>query len=529
MEKGGKMSNIKDKTLGGFQKLGKAILLPIAILPVAGLFLGIASALSSKAAIVTYPFLDNTILQGILKIMNSVGAGVFNALPLIFAVGIAVGLAKKDKGVAGLAAVVGYFSLIVTINAILSITGQLAGLDVDPKSVGQGLQYGIMTLQMGVFGGMLAGIFTSIVHNKYYNLKLPEVLAFFGGSRSVPIITSFVGVFFGIIMFFVWPLIGDLIVYFGSFVTKLGVLGGFLYGILLRTFYLFGLHHVFYLPFWTTAAGGTLEIAGQGYEGFQNIFLAQLSDPDTVKFFRNIALFNSGRYFHFMFTLPAACLAMYKAIPDLGKRKKTYGFLLSIALTSFITGVSEPISYALLFANPLLFVLEALLFAINFLIAGILNITIGSTFSAGLVEFLLFGVFQGQAKTGYLTLLATGIPMAIVSYYMFYFTIKKLDAKTPGRENELEEVEIKGEYDKLKVDKILLGLGKLENIVELDNCATRLRVIVKNEKIINKKLLKETGALNVLIRGTNIQIIYGPTVNMIKNDIEDYISDLNLS
>jgi maltose/glucose PTS system EIICB component len=525
--------SIKEKSIGNqsfglAQKLGKAILLPIATLPVAGLFLGIAAALTNGAVIKAYPVLGTTALQAFLKILNAIGNGVFTALPLIFAVGIAVGLAKADKGTAGLAAVIGYFVLITTINALLTVTNKLPAQGVDPRAVGQGAQFGIMTLQMGVFGGVLAGMYTAWVHNKYYKLRLPEFLAFFGGSRSVPIITTVVGAVFGVIMFFVWPIIGNAIAAFGSLASNLGIFGAFLYGLLLRTLYIFGLHHVFYLPFWTTAAGGTAVVAGKTIQGWQNIFLAQLADPNTTHFFGNIALYNSGRYIHMLFTLPAICLAMYHAIPDMKKRKQTLGFIVSIALTSFITGVTEPISFALLFANPILFVAEALLFAVAFLITAITGTTIGSTFSAGLIEYLLFGVLQGNSKTGFIWIIIIGIPYAIATYFIYRFLITKLNAKTPGREgdNEDDEMNVQTSYQSGQAKDIIAALGGMNNIEDIDNCATRLRVNVKKIAEVNIEALKKTGAVNALVRGKNIQVIYGPKVNIIRVEIDEYIESL---
>ncbi|HHW01307.1 MAG TPA: PTS transporter subunit EIIC [Thermoanaerobacterales bacterium] len=524
-----KDSKLGNQAFGLAQKLGKAILLPIAILPVTGLFLGIASALTNGAVVKAYPVLASPTLQAFLKILNAIGNSVFAALPLIFAVGIAVGLAKADKGTAGLAAVVGYFVLITTINALLAVTNQLPGQGVDPRSLGQGAQFGIMTLQMGVFGGVLAGIYTAWVHNNFYKLKLPEYLAFFGGSRSVPIITTIVGGVFGVIMFFVWPAIGNAIAAFGTFASHLGIFGAFIYGLVLRTLYIFGLHHVFYLPFWTTAAGGTAIVAGKTVQGWQNIFLAQLADPNTTHFFRNIALYNSGRYIHMLFTLPAICLAMYHSISDKKKRKQTSGFIISIALTSFITGVTEPISFALLFANPILFAGEAILFALSFLATAIVGVTIGSTFSAGLIEYLLFGVFQGNSKTGFIWIIILGIPFAIVTYFLYKFLIIKLNAKTPGREgdNEDDEMSIKSSYQSGQAKDIIAALGGMNNINDIDNCATRLRVNVKKIAEVNIDALKKTGAHNTIIRGNNVQVIYGPAVNLIRVEIDEYINSLS--
>ncbi|MBM7542036.1 PTS transporter subunit EIIC [Amphibacillus cookii] len=522
---------MKDQLVEFGQRLGKAILLPVAILPVAGLLLGVSAALSGDAVVQTYPILDNTALQAILRIMNAAGSGVFNALPLIFAIGIAVGLARREKGAAGLASVVGYFVLIITINALLDITGQLATADIDPRLVGQGAQFGIMTLQMGVFGGILAGIITGLVHNRFYNIKLPEFLAFFGGSRFVPILNTLVFLIVGSIMFILWPFIGNAISAFGEFATGLGTFGAFLYGLMLRTLYLFGLHHVFYLPFWTTAAGGTLEVGGEMYEGFQTIFLAQLSDPNTTQFFGNLALFNSGRYFHMMAGMIGIVLAMYKTIPKGPKRKATSGFLLSIGLTAFITGVTEPISFALLFASPILFIAEAILFASSFVLASLFNITIGSTFSAGLVEFLLFGVFQGNDKTNYLWIILLSIPVMFVYYFVFKKLILKLNAKTPGRDDEEitdEEKKLNAKYETGQAHYIVEGLGGFDNITDIDNCATRLRVSVKKPDQIDAEALKKTGAMNTVVRGKAIQVIYGPKVNIVRTDIDEYIDKNNI-
>ena len=522
----GKVS-LKDNLFSLGQQLGKAIMMPISILPVAGLLLGISAALSSGAAIKAYSVLDNAALQGLLKLMNAVGNGVFAALPLIFAVGIAAGLAKNEKGSAGLSAVVGYFVLLTGTGAFISIFGKGAPAGADIRLYGQAVQFGIKTLNMNVFGGVLAGIVTGVVHNKYYKTKLPDVLAFFGGSRFVPIVNTIVFMIISLIMVFVWPAIAAMIAYFGVLTQGLGIFGAFIYGLVLRGFYVLGLHHVFYLPFWTTAAGGTLEVGGKVIEGWQNIFLAQLADHNTVRYFSNIALYNSGRYFHMIFTMPAICLAMYTAIPKGPKRKATFGFLFSIGLTSFLTGVTEPISFALLFALPLLFVAEAVSFAISFVIAAIAKITIGSTFSAGLVEFLLFGVFQGNSKTNYIWILILGIPIFIVNYFLFKFLIEKLNAKTPGREDDEEqEKSLKGKYTSGEAKTIIEALGGMENIADLDNCATRLRVSVKKLDKVNIDMLKQTGAHNVVTRGKNLQIIYGPTVNLIRTEIDEYVATL---
>lgn len=513
------------------QQLGRSIMLPIAVLPVAGLFLGISAALSSGPVKAAYPVLANTTLQAVLLIMNAVGNGVFTALPLIFAIGIAVGLAKGEKGVAGLSAVVGFFAMNTTLNAILVITKVLpVAAGVDQRLLGIGSSYGILTLQMGTFAGILVGIITAIVHNKFYKTKLPDVLAFFGGSRFVPIVNTFVFVIVGAIMYFVWPPIGQSIASLGKWVANLGILGAFMYGLILRSFYIFGLHHVFYLPFWTTAVGGSLMVGGKMVDGFQNIFMAQLADPNTTQFFRNVALFNSGRYIHMLFTMPAICFAMYRAIPTKEKRRAAFGFIFSIAFTCLVTGVTEPISFALLFASPILFGMEVITFALGFVAAALANITIGSTFSAGLIEYFLFGVMQGNAKTNFLLVIVIGIPFAVLNYFAFKFVIEKLNLKTPGRDDEEiteSEKNLSSNYDSSMAAAVINGLGGIANIVSIDNCATRLRVTVLDETKIEKGILKTTGANAVVIHGKQIQAIYGPKVINIRMDVDDYIASLN--
>lgn len=518
--------SFKEEFVGLGQRLGKAILLPISILPVAGLFLGISTALSSGAVVANYPILNGAYIKAVLLVMNSIGNGVFSALPLIFAVGIAIGLARAEKGSAGLSAVVGYFVLLTSTGAMLRIGGDIPSAGADIRLFGQAMQYGFQTLNMNVFGGIVAGIVTAFVHNRFYKTRLPQFLAFFGGSRFVPIVNTFIFIPVGFVMYLIWPSIASALVHLGQITQGLGLLGSFLYGLILRSFYVIGLHHAFYLPFWTTAAGGVLEVGGKMIEGWQNIFLAQLADPHTTKFFANIALYNSGRYFHMLFGLPAVCLAMYRTIPDSARKKATAGFLFSIALTSFVTGVTEPISFALLFASPFLFVAEALLFACSFVVAALAHITIGSTFSSGIIEFLLFGVFQTNAKTNWIWIVIWGIPLFFVYYYVFKFLILKLNARTPGRDDEVvtdEEKNFRGGYAAGSAHKIVVALGGLANIAELDNCATRLRVTVKSLENVKLDDLKQTGAMNTFVRGKNLQVIYGPTVNLVRVEIDEYI------
>ncbi|WP_063657892.1 PTS transporter subunit EIIC [Candidatus Arsenophonus triatominarum] len=501
------------------QRFGKSFMLPISVLPAAGLLLGIGGALSNPNTIQAYPFLDVAWLQGIFTIMASAGSVAFANLAVLFAVGVAVGLAKGDKGTAGLASLLAYLVMNATINALLKLTGALVATNL--SSVGQGMALGIQTLETGVFGGVVVGLVTSLLHNRYNKIALPQSLGFFGGSRFVPIISSLVAMLIGAAMTVLWPHFQKLIFGLGGLVDATGYLGTFLYGFILRMLGPFGLHHIFYLPFWTTALGGSELVNGQLIEGTQRIFFAQLADPTVQQFYVGTSRFMSGRFITMMFGLVGACLAMYHtAKPE--NRKRVAGLLLSAALTSFLTGITEPIEFSFLFIAPALYVIHALFDGLAFMIAHILHITIGQTFSGGLIDFMLFGVLQGEAKTHWLYVPMIGIPWFFLYYFTFRVLIKRFNFKTPGREDETVEgamVEA-GERPQL----IITALGGKENIVELDCCATRLRITLSDGTKLDENGLKATGARAVVIRGNGVQVIYGPHVTIIKNEVEELLA-----
>ncbi|MFD2831388.1 PTS transporter subunit EIIC [Corticicoccus populi] len=508
------MKNIFSKA----QSFGKSFMLPIAILPAAGLLLGIGGALSNPNTISAYPFLDIGWLQNMFSIMASAGNIVFANLPILFAVGVAVGLARNDKGTAGLAAVIGFFIMHATINAMLIITGSLE--EENLATVGQGMTVGIQSLETGVFGGILVGILASILHNKYYKINLPQFLGFFGGSRFVPIITSLFSIGLGIIMYFIWPPIQSLIFSAGDLVTGTGVIGTFFFGFILRLLGPFGLHHIFYLPFWQTGLGGTLEIGGQIIQGTQNIFFAQLADPDVQQFYEGTSRFMSGRFITMMFGLLGACLAIYHTAKPQNK-KIVGGLMLSAGLTSFFTGITEPIEFSFLFVAPLLYVIHAFFDGLAFMMADIFNITIGQTFSGGFIDYILFGVLQGNDKTNFIYVIPIGILWFFIYYFIFKFLIKKMNLKTPGREDKEQTVLVDADEKTLTLAK---GLGGKENISELDNCATRLRVTLNDVQKMDESLIQSTGPNGIIKKGNGVQIVYGPQVSNIKNDLEEYLS-----
>lgn len=496
------------------QQFGKSFMLPIAILPAAGLLLGIGGALSNPNTVKAYPVLDIGLLQNIFILMSSAGNIVFQNLPVIFEIGVAIGLAKSDKGTAGLAAMLGFLIMNASMNGLLTITGTLAKDNL--AEAGQSMVLGIQTVETGVFGGIITGIMTALLHNKFHKISLPDYLGFFGGSRFVPIITAIASIVLGVIMFFVWPTVQGWIFGVGGIVDKTGIIGTFFFGFILRLLGPFGLHHIFYLPFWQTALGGSLEVKGHMIQGTQNIFFAQLGDSDVTKYFSGVSRYMSGRFITMMFGLCGAALAIYHtAKPE--RKKVVGGLMLSAALTSFLTGITEPLEFSFLFVAPLLYVIHAFLDGLAFMMADVFNITVGQTFSGGFIDFLLFGVLQGNSKTNFLWVIPIGIIWFIMYYFIFRFLITKFNFKTPGREDEVTTEAVEATD---RAQTIIKALGGKENIDVVDCCATRLRVTLNTDKEVDKSMLSATQARGVIQKGNGVQVIYGPHVTTIKNEVE---------
>lgn len=487
------------------QKIGKSFMLPIAILPAAGLLLGIGGALSNPNTVNAYPFLDQGVLQGIFKIMSASGETVFVNLALIMCIGLSVGLAKTDKGTAGLAGAVAF----LVMNA--SIKGMISAFNSEVSSI-----------DTGVVGSIVIGLTVSHLHNKYRDVQLPAILGFFGGSRFIPIISSFVAILIGALFFLTWPTFQQLLIKTGNSIAGLGLLGTFLYGFLLRLTGAVGLHHMIYPLFWYTELGGIAQVAGNEVIGAQNIFFAQLADPTHTGLFTNGTRFFAGRFGTMMFGLPAACLAMYhSALPE--KKKVVGGLLLSAAITSFITGITEPIEYMFLFVAPWLYAVHAFFDGLSFLIADLLNISIGNTFSGGLIDFTLFGVLQGNASTNWIYVMIVGPMWSALYYFSFRFLIKAFDVATPGREAGEEVKVVTKETLKETSEGVLIALGGRENIDELDACITRLRVSVKDVSKVDKEKIKALGATGVLEVQGGVQAIFGAMADPIKQRINDII------
>ena len=476
--------------------------------------------------------------------MNKVGSAVFDNLPLIFAVGVAIGMAKKEKEVSALSAVIAYFVMNTAINAMLTITGQILDDGSIAESVLEGTitsVCGIQSLQMGVFGGIIVGLGVAALHNRFYRIQLPSALSFFGGTRFVPIISTIVYMFVGILLYFVWPVVQNGIYALGSLVTGSGYVGTLIFGLIKRALIPFGLHHVFYMPFWQTAVGGTMEVAGQMVQGGQNIFFAQLADSANIAHFSADATrYFSGEFIFMIFGLPGAALAMYQcAKPE--KKKAAGGLLLSAALACMATGITEPLEFSFLFVAPALFAVQVVLAGSAYMIAHMLNIAVGLTFSGGFLDFFLFGILQGNEKTSWMRVIPVGIIYFCLYYFIFKFLIKKFDFKTPGREDDDAETKLytkadvnarkeaqtdgttSADKEDARSEAITRGLGGKKNISDVDCCATRLRCTVHEPGRVNDSILKATGASGVVHKGNGVQVIYGPNVTVIKSNLEDYL------
>lgn len=543
---------MKDKIFGILQRVGRAFMLPIAMLPIAGLLLGIGSSFTNETTIEAY-HLTNIIREGgilysILTVMKATGSVVFDNLALLFAMGVAIGMAKTEKAVAALSGAVGYLIMNTAIGALIEIKGGVETMAANTTTN----VLGITTLQMGVFGGIIVGLGVAALHNRFYKIELPQVLAFFGGTRFVPIVTAVVYLIVGIVMFFLWPLVQGGIFSLGNLVRGSGYLGTFLYGLIERALIPFGLHHVFYMPFWQTELGGSMLIDGNVISGAQNIFFAELASTSTTQFSVSATRFMTGKFPFMIFGLPAAAFAMYKAAnPE--KKKQVGGLLLSAALTSMLTGITEPLEFTFLFVAPVMYAVHCVLAGLSYMLMHVLKVTVGMTFSGGAIDLLLFGILQGNAKTNWIWILFIGALYALAYFFIFYFLIKKFDFKTPGREANEEETKLYTRKDmeerkhreQRDSDKnrdhhesvpekedtisalILEGLGGKENLSDLDCCATRLRVTVRDSSRVSDTLLKQSGASGVIHKGNGVQIIYGPRVSVIKSELEDFMENIS--
>lgn len=530
---------MKDKIFGVLQRVGRSFMLPIALLPVAGLLLGIGSSFTNETMLAAYGLNSvihpGTLIYTILDVMSQTGSAVFNNLALLFAMGVAIGMARKEKEVAALSGAVAYIIMNTAIQAMINAAGGVEAMPANSTTT----MLGITTLQMGVFGGIVVGLGVAALHNKFYKIELPQVLAFFGGTRFVPIVSSIVYLVVGIAMFYIWPVVQSGIAALGALVLASGYAGTFIYGLLERALIPFGLHHVFYMPFWQTAVGGTAIIDGVTVTGAQNIFFAELASKSTTVFSVSATRFMAGKFPFMMFGLPGAALAMYQcAKPE--KKKVAGGLLLSAALTAFLTGITEPLEFTFIFVALPMYAVHCVLAGLSFMLMHILNVGVGMTFSGGLIDLVLFGVMQGNAKTHWMWVVVVGAVYFVLYYIIFRFMISKFDYKTPGRD-DAEEVKL---YTRTDVNArsaasgstapagddpvsalIVEGLGGAANLSDVDCCATRLRCTVKDAALVRQDVLKASGASGVICKGNGVQVVYGPKVAVIKAKLEDYLEN----
>lgn len=530
---------MKDKIFGVLQRIGRSFMLPIALLPVAGLLLGIGSSFTNETMLEAYGLTGfihpGTVVYTILDIMNQCGSAVFNNLALLFAMGVAIGMAKKEKEVAALSGAIAYLVMNTAISAMINANGGVEAMEANSTAS----VLGITTLQMGVFGGIIVGLGVAALHNRFYRIQLPQVLSFFGGTRFVPIVCTAVYLIVGIVMFYVWPVVQHGISLLGNLVISSGYVGTWIYGLIERALIPFGLHHVFYIPFWQTAVGGTAVIDGVTVQGAQNIFFAELASKSTTEFSVEATRFMAGKFPLMIFGLPGAALAMYRTARP-AKRKVVAGLLLSAALTSMLTGITEPLEFTFLFVAPAMYAVHCVYAGLSYMLMHILNVGVGMTFSGGLIDLTLFGIMQGNDKTHWIWIPIVGVFYFVLYYFTFSFMIRKMNLKTPGREDDNEEPKLYTRTDfkeKTGVGPdgaprkggdtvsalILNGLGGKANVSDVDCCATRLRVTVVDAGKVQDALLRQSGASGVVHKGNGIQVIYGPQVSVIKSNLVEYM------
>ena len=504
------------------QRIGQSFMLPIALLPIAGIFLGIGSSLTNTNMLAAYHLKGlmgpGTAPYILFSLLNSAGSIIFDNLPILFAVGVAIGMARSEKAIAALSSIVAFFVMHSTIGSLITYTGRshsfLTGATTEIV--------GITSLQMGVFGGIIVGLGVAALHNRFYKIELPKVFSFFGGTHFIPIISAITYVGIGILMFYIWPPIQILINDAGKLVLTSGYGGTFVYGLLERALIPFGLHHVFYMPFWQTAVGGRELVNGQLIEGAQNIFFAELASPDISHFSVAATRFMSGKFPLMMFGLPGAALAMYTcARPE--NKKAVGSLLLSTAISSAVTGITEPLEFAFLFVAPPLYAIHCAFAGLSYMLMHMLNVGIGMTFSGGFLDFFLFGILQGNTKTSWLHVIPVGILYFIVYFIVFRVMILKFNYQTPGHEKDNAAPVNNADN---KSQQILDGLGGLENISDLSCCATRLRVTLHRPSKLNKEKLLATGAAAVVANGDGVQVVYGPEVTVIHARLQDYIAQI---
>lgn len=520
------------------QKFGRTLLGPLSIIIGAGLLLGLVSILQNPN-IVGETFANATLIQTFIDGVQAVVSQLFDLLPILFAISVATGLAKEDKEIAGLSVVIGFVLFNVVISFLLSlnnITGETMSIEYlmnhghsETEAFQMSSAYetvlGVFTFRMSIFGGILVGIWTALIHNRFHTQQLPIAFSFFSGNRFVPLMVIVTIPILSIAMYFIWPYVNEVINSLGVLISKSGAIGTFIYGFSERLLIPTGLHHVLNQMLRFTPFGGTAEVGGKTISGALNIFNAEITqqNPDVGILRQSTRFLTQGYHPFQVFGLPAAAFAMYKsALPE--QRQSVKGLFLAGGLTSFATGVTEPVEFAFIFISPILYIFNALMAGLSFMLMTIFGVAIGNA-GGGLMDLTVFGILQGTYTKWPLVVLI-GLIYAVIYYYVFRFVIEKFNIKTPGRDKKSSNESTSNEKNKKSDtqskaklgasefgDKILQALGGKNNIVEIDNCLSRLRLVLDDTSVVNEDILKETGSMGiVMIDKNNIQVVYGPKV-----------------
>jgi len=530
-------TEMKEKVMGIMQRFSKAMFIPVLILPIAGILIAIGNLFTNARLLEVVPFLDNPITTGFGTILSGSLVSILVNLGLVFAVGLAVGLAKKKKSEAGFIAVLGYLVFINAMNRFMDLQGIL--IDGDLQGTGQTLVLGVQVLDMGVFLGILLGIITAFVHNRYAEKEFDNAFQIYGGTRFVFIVLIPVVVILAILFTYIWPFFQMGISNLGELINQSGNFGIFLYGLLERLLIPTGLHHLVYTPFLYTELGGVAEVAGEVFEGARNIYFAEIANPNGGLLATSVIW--DARGISKMFGLIGACLAMYHtAKPE--NKAKAKAILIPAAVTSFIAGVTEPIEFSFMFVAPILFVVHGVLSGLSMVVLNIFNVrAIGPN---GFIDFLLYNVPLGTERTVWPMYIVVGLIFFVVYYFLFRFLITKFNFKTIGREVGNQETKLysKKEYKDKKAKNenkqkdnvgadlglahlIVEALGGENNIKTVTNCYSRLRLTVDNPEIVDEQVLKnETGASGVIKKGENVQVVYGLQVTKIRKSVDHVLN-----
>ncbi|MEQ2527959.1 PTS glucose transporter subunit IIBC [Robertmurraya yapensis] len=523
---------MKTKIMDGMQRFSKAMFIPVLILPIAGILIALGNLLTNARLMEVMPFLDNPITTGFGTILTGSLVSILGNLGLIFCVGIAVGLANKEKAFAGFTALLGYLVFVNAMNKFMGLSGVLFEGE-SLQGTGQTLVLGVQILDMGVFLGLILGAITAMVHNKFIDKEFKGAFQIYGGSRFVFIVLIPVVVLLSIALTYIWPFFQSGINQLGTLINHSGSFGIFLYGALERLLIPTGLHHLVYTPFLYTTLGGVVDVGGQVYEGARNIYYAEIADP-AVKVLSESVIWDA-RGISKMFGLIGACLAMYHCAKPENKRK-VKAILIPAAVTSMIAGVTEPIEFSFMFVAPLLFVVHAALSGLSMVTLNLLDVrAIGPN---GMIDFLLFNLPLGIEKTHWPMYILVGLIYFGIYYLVFRFLITKFNFKTVGREDAGEETKLysKKDYNEKKagvsnpeaeddIAGVIVGaLGGASNINTVTNCYTRLRLTLDNPEAVDEDVLKQqTGASGVIIRDKNVQVVYGLQVTSIRKAVDSYL------